>query len=186
VPFITLDGIVVYTRKDWGARAPKSSYSPLGRIESAVIHHGGPVGKPRMTKSAAAETCRSWQSYHMDSNGWNDIGYHFLVDGLGRIYLGRPSDAMGAHVLNQNSNRVGINFMQDGRYYGLTLGQKRTLKKLFKYPHHKLALPALKDLARHPGDRWGVFGHREVPGQSTECPGDKILADYKAIMRKFL
>jgi hypothetical protein len=30
-----------------------------------------------------------------------------------------------------------------------------------------------------------VFGHREVPNQSTECPGDLILRDVHRIIREF-
>lgn len=183
--FWTSDGIRVYTKQDWQGRAATGQLAPLGRLRTAVIHHGGPVGAPRYTKAAASRTCRDWQSYHMDHNGWLDIGYHFLIDGYGRIYLGRPADKLGAHVLNENTGRVGINFMQDGRYHGLTVGQKRTLRKLFKRRHGKLGLPALKDLARRPGD-YGVLGHREVPDQATECPGNLILRDLHAIVKEFV
>ena len=182
----TGSGIRVYERGDWGARPPKGRYSSLGTITSAVIHHGGPVGGPRLTFKAAAKTCRDWQAYHMDSNGWSDIGYHFLIDARGRIYRGRPVSALGAHVLAQNSGRVGINFMQDGRYHGLTWFQRRTLRKLFRTRHDRLGLPALKDLANHPGADFGVFGHREIPGQSTVCPGDLILADLHRIVDEFV
>jgi hypothetical protein len=181
----TGSGIRVYTRKDWGARAPKGPLAPLGQIRSAVVHHGGPVGSPRWTFKSAAQTCRDWQRFHQDSNGWTDIGYHYLVDGLGRLYEGRPPDRLGAHVAAQNTGRVGINFMQDGRTHGLTFMQRRTLRKLFRVQHDRLGLPALKDLAKHPGDDWGVFGHRQVPGQATECPGDKIAADLKKIIKEF-
>jgi hypothetical protein len=181
----TADGIRVYTRSNWKAKPPKGSYASLGELRSVVIHHGGPVGRPRLFFRTAAQTCRDWQAYHQNSNGWNDIGYHYLVDALGRLYTGRPSTVLGAHVLGENSHRVGINFMQDGRYHGLTRAQKRTLRKLFAKPHHKLGLPALQTLVNHPGGDWGVFGHRQVPGQATECPGDKIAADLRAIIREF-
>ena len=180
----TGDGIRVYTRADWGARPPKGPLAPLGQIRSAVIHHGGPVGAPRWTFAAAAKTCRDWQAFHMDNNSWTDIGYHYLVDALGRLYTGRPVDKLGAHVLAQNTGRVGINFMQDGRSHGLTFMQRRTLRKLFRHEHKRLGLPALKDLVKHPGSEWGVFGHREVPGQSTECPGDLILRDLHTIIKE--
>jgi hypothetical protein len=182
----TGDGIRVYTREDWGAQPPRMAYSDLGPIRSVVIHHGGPVGAPRRTKAAASQTCRDWQAYHQNTNRWSDIGYHYLVDARGRLYEGRPPDKLGAHVLAQNTGRVGINFMQDGRYYGLTFLQKRTLRKLFRHGHNRLGLPALKNLANHPGSEWGVFGHREVPGQSTECPGDLILRDLKKILKEFV
>jgi hypothetical protein len=180
----TGDGIRVYTRADWGARSPKGPYADLGPLRTAVIHHGGPVGGPRWTFKAAAQTCRDWQAFHMDGHGWNDIGYHFLVDGLGRLYIGRPSDKLGAHVLGQNTGRVGINFMQDGRKWGLTMMQKRTLRKLFKSDHRRLGLPALRKLSNGP-QGFSVLGHREVPEQSTECPGDRILRDLHAIIKEF-
>jgi N-acetylmuramoyl-L-alanine amidase len=88
----TGDGIKVFTRADWKARPPKGQLAPLGAMRSAVMHHGGPVGGPRWTFKDAAGTCRSWQNFHMDNHGWLDIGYHILVDGLGRLYLGRPTD----------------------------------------------------------------------------------------------
>ena len=182
--FRTEDGIKVFTRRDWGARPPKSPYADLGPLRTAVIHHGGPVGAPRWTFASAAQTCRSWQDYHMDVQGWSDIGYHFLIDGLGRIYLGRPADALGAHVLKQNTGRIGINFMQDGRFHGLSYPQRRTLRKLFRVRHDKLGLPSLKYLANKPGD-FGVLGHREVPGQFTECPGREILDDLHKIIKEF-
>jgi hypothetical protein len=182
----TGDGIKVFTRKDWGAKPPKAAYTPLGPLRSVVIHHGGPVGGPRWTFAKAAQTCRDWQAFHQGpQRGWNDIGYHYLVDARGRLYEGRPPTALGAHVLSQNTGRVGINFMQDGRSHGLTGGQRKTLRKLMRSGHERLGLPPLRNLAKHPGSEWGVFGHREVPDQPTECPGGLILADLHAILREF-
>jgi hypothetical protein len=181
----TGDGIKVFTREDWGAKPPRDKFGPLGDLRSAVIHHGGPVGAPRWTFKAAAQTCRDWQAFHQNVRGWDDIGYHYLVDGLGRLYAGRPVWAIGAHVAMQNSHRVGINFMQDGRSHGLTVFQLRTLRKLMRSDHDRLKLPALRKLANHAGSDYGVFGHLEVPGQSTECPGGKILRDLHSVLKEF-
>jgi hypothetical protein len=182
--FRTSDGIHVFTRADWQARAPKAAYTTLGGIRSVVIHHGGPVGAPRETFAAGAQTCRDWQNFHMNVRGWNDIGYHYLVDAHGRLYQGRPTWAIGAHVEMENTHRVGLNFMQDGRYHGLTADQEKLLRKLIRRKHRYLHLPSLKSLVTHAGSDWGIFGHLEVPGQSTECPGDKILADLHRIIRE--
>jgi hypothetical protein len=183
VSFKTHDGIKVFTREDWNARPAKEAYSPLGDLHGVVYHHGGPVGRPRMTFKTAAQTVRSWQDYHMDFHRWNDIGYHYLMDGLGRLYLGRPASALGAHTLNQNSHWLGLNYMQDGRFYGLTPLQKKTTRKLIRDEHPRLHLPSLKSLIERPGDA-GLFGHRERPGQSTECPGREILDDLHRLIKE--
>jgi hypothetical protein len=104
----------------------------------------------------------------MDSHGWLDIGYHILVDARGRLYLGRPTDRLGAHVLNENTGRVGINFMQDGRSHPLTPSQKKTLRKLFRHEHARLGLPALEGSREAPG--LGV-GRVRAPGGPEPVDG---------------
>jgi hypothetical protein len=149
-----------------GLKPPSNDYSDTGKLWHASIHHGGPVGAPRMTFRAAAKTWRDWQAYHL-SQGWIDIGYNIGVDGKGRLYKGRPVGALPAAVGYHNTGSVGINFMQDGRFYGLTTAQRRTLKILFEIGVPEWNLPPLKKLQ--------VYAHREYSGHtSNECPGDKI------------
>lgn len=183
--FTTRHGLRVYTRSDWKARAPKAAWSSAGKLFHAGIHHGGPVGGRRMTKKAAVATCQSWQNFHMDERGWNDVGYNLLVDGLGRLYIGRPVGKLAAGVLNHNTGGVHINFMQDGRLFPLNRAQKRTLRILFKHGIPRLGLPPLKQFAQDPSSGAGVFGHREYSGHaSNECPG-RILDQLKVIRREF-
>lgn len=173
--FTTDAGLIVYEREDWHARQPTSGYSSRGNLFHASIHHGGPVGAPRETFDAAAQTCRDWQRYHQDSNGWIDIGYHFLFDARGRAYEGRPPWALPAAVGMHNTGQISFNFMQDGRYYELTAAQRGSLKVLFEHGIPRLDVPPLKRLVTHAGDKWGVFGHNEYSGHaSNACPGTKI------------
>jgi N-acetylmuramoyl-L-alanine amidase len=44
----------------------------------------------------------------MDSNGWSDIGYNFLVGEDGNAYEGRGWDRIGAHASNYNSVSLGV------------------------------------------------------------------------------
>ena len=50
--------------------------------------------------------------YHRDSNGWNDIGYNFLVDKYGQIFEGRAGGStrpvIGAQAQGYNSHSTGI------------------------------------------------------------------------------
>eukprot|EP00058_Branchiostoma_floridae_P016697 XP_002602185.1 hypothetical protein BRAFLDRAFT_216728 [Branchiostoma floridae] len=43
--------------------------------------------------------------------GWDDIGYNFLIDGYGNVYVGRGWDNKGAHTPCCNSIAIVINFL---------------------------------------------------------------------------
>ncbi len=160
------NGLVLFDRKRIGLRTSKGSTS-TGRIQHVSIHHAGPTGKPPRTFKSASALIRGFQAYHMDGQGWNDIGYNLLVDAGGRLYQGRTVGSLPAAVGNHNSNSVGICFMQDGRYHALTRAQRRTLAKLFRYGIPRLGLPPLRGLK--------VYGHNEYSGHtSNECPGGRI------------
>lgn len=134
-----------------------------------------------MTYRAASGTVRSWQDYHIDIRGWSDIGYHFLVDGFGRLYQGRSIRAVPAAVENNNTGSIAICFMQDGRHYGLNRLQRRTLRVLFEKGCPRWGVPPLKNMARNPNPKAGVFAHNEFFGhEGNECPGTKIKAQLRA------
>lgn len=38
------------------------------------------------------------QTFHMESNNWDDIGYNFMIGGDGAVYEGRGWDKQGAHT----------------------------------------------------------------------------------------
>ncbi|HEX9970175.1 MAG TPA: N-acetylmuramoyl-L-alanine amidase, partial [Acidimicrobiales bacterium] len=83
----------VITRAQWGAdesmRKAGPSFAPISRL---VVHHTAtPNGDPD-----PAATVRAVYAYHVQSRGWNDIGYNFLVDEQGRIYEGRWSRTYAA------------------------------------------------------------------------------------------
>src|SRR5688572_13161772 len=104
------NGLVGFTRQRIGLRPPRQSYT-RHKIRGVSIHHGGPVGGARMTFGQASRTWREWQAYHQ-GKGWSDIGYNLGVDGLGRVYQGRPMWAVPAAVGGHNTGIPGINFMQ--------------------------------------------------------------------------
>jgi len=48
------------------------------------------------------------KSWHVDDNGWSDIGYHYVVRRNGEIEKGRPDETTGAHAYGVNSRSIGI------------------------------------------------------------------------------
>lgn len=47
----------------------------------------------------------------MESRGWDDIGYNFLVGGNGAVYVGRGWDFQGAHTRGYNAKSICIAFI---------------------------------------------------------------------------
>ena len=43
--------------------------------------------------------------------GWPDIGYHFVIGGDNRAYVGRNWNRMGGHTKNMNRKSIGIAFL---------------------------------------------------------------------------
>lgn len=54
---------------------------------------------------------RHIQSFHIESRGWWDIGYNFLVAGDGNAYMGRGWNKEGAHTYGYNTKSIGISFI---------------------------------------------------------------------------
>jgi len=70
-------------------------------INLIVVHCS--ATKPSM--DIGAEDIRRW---HVEDNGWSDIGYHFVIKRDGEIEIGRPIDRAGAHCYGHNKYSIGI------------------------------------------------------------------------------
>jgi hypothetical protein len=99
-------------REAWGAneairRAPPSYATAL---QFALVHHT--AGTNSYTASQSAAIVRGIEVYHVKGNGWNDIGYNFLVDKNGQVFEGRyggiDKPVIGAHAEGFNTGSVGV------------------------------------------------------------------------------
>ena len=52
-----------------------------------------------------AATIKDW---HVNGNGWSDIGYHYVIKLDGDIETGRQLDKVGAHCKGHNKDSIGI------------------------------------------------------------------------------
>ena len=66
--------------------------------------------------------------WHVQDNGWADIGYHYLVDRGGAIATGRPLGKVGAHVRGRNTGSIGIALIGGQASRVSSGGLKGTLK----------------------------------------------------------
>ena len=160
-----LRGLGVVPREAWGASATRCS-STDSKTKMAVHYTVTPSDNP-------AARVRAVQRYHMDTRGWCDIGYHFLVGIDGSIYEGRPLELVGAHVGGHNTGNIGISFIGCFHPSGCSsMGPTRPPEAMIEAGGRLLgALSRLYGIAL---DRTQVRGHRDYPGTSTNCPGDYL------------
>jgi len=101
----------IITRAQWGARAPSCQLDVADSFKVAVVHHTADPNN-LANPAQAMQRIRNDQAYHMDSNKYCDIGYHFLVDPWGNIYEGRAGSIdraiVGVHVGGFNTGALGI------------------------------------------------------------------------------
>lgn len=149
----------IVSRKEWGARAPKSRIATTwGRRTEFVVHHS--EGPPKAS-------IRSVQDFHMDVRRWSDIAYNFLVRDDGTIYEGRGWLTVGAHATGHNTSGIGVCYIG---YDAPTPEAKASIRALYDYACAKAGHQLLKK------------GHGQLSQNSTDCPGSKLLAWVKAGM----
>lgn len=109
----------------------------------------------------------------MDSRGWWDVAYSFLVDEDGTVYEGRGAGNQGGHTAGDNSRSHAICVMGD----------------YSDRPAPDAAMHAVAALLRHGKDEgwWGELtgGHRDARPYSalnaTACPGDGLYDQIRTI-----
>ena len=122
------------------------------------------------TPEGRVETVESIRNMHK-SQGWADIGYHYVVYLDGSIHNGRNVDIIGAHCYGYNANSIGVVYVggcdkkmksKDTR----TDKQKESLVKL------------LKDLRKlYPTAK--IYGHKDFAAK--DCPSFDAKQEYKNI-----
>lgn len=162
---------LVRPREDWGARATRCTSRDESKTRMAVHHTvsaamGDPIG-----------ILRGIQNFHMDTRGWCDVGYHFLVTLDGTVWEARPLEMLGSHVLNHNTGNIGVSFVG---CYDSDHPDCRPLPPGTP-PDEMLAGAArvigrLAELYSIPLTAERVMGHRDHAGASTVCPGGDLHA----------
>ncbi|CAH1132574.1 unnamed protein product [Ceutorhynchus assimilis] len=98
------------SRAEWLAQPPTNDTTPLVTpVQYVIIHHT--ATENCSSQSQCVFYVRQIQTYHIESRGWYDIGYNFLVGGDGAAYEGRGWIVEGAHTLGWNSKSIGIAFV---------------------------------------------------------------------------
>ncbi len=143
----------------------RSNRTPMGPEKEVTGHYSG---TPRAADwEAGVEAALSFHRHHL-GKGWAGIGYHFVIPDDGAIICCRPVLYTGAHSDGVNDGRVGVNMPG-------TTGDRPTRRqaRAFNWLLHNAHTDAMPQPHRTDVDlsNLPIFGHRELPGQSTACPG---------------
>lgn len=164
-----------------GLTPPKEA--PVGTsAKHVIIHHAAGSN----TATNFAEVVRNIYVLHTQVNGWNDIGYNYLIAQDGTVFEGRlgqgnleSDNVLGAHFCGKNAGTMGICLLGD--YQTAVSPTQATLNVLYKLIAWKLKKESLfNPLASfmHPqgatnASMLGVIsGHRD--GCNTDCPGENV------------
>ena len=180
----------IVTREEWGGDAcPPRAEPAYGEVKLAFVHHTVSANDygPEDSAAMVLGICR----YHRNSNGWNDIGYNFLVDRYGTIFEGRAGGideaVVGAQAQGYNSQSTGIASL--GTFS--TAGQTRGGAARDRAPARLEARGARRAAARQGRGRVGRRIDEPLPGrvaalvrahlrpprrQRHRCPGNGLYA----------
>jgi hypothetical protein len=173
-------------RSSWGARPSKQPPEYASTVQMAFIHHT--VNSNGYGPGDVPAILRAIQSYHMDTNGWNDIGYNFLIDRFGGTWEGRGGGidrpVVGAQTLGFNTNSTGVAIIGD---FGSTPAPNVAIDSAARLLAWKLGVTGVDPggqtvmTSGDSGSRWpagthvtlnDVSGHRDA--NYTDCPGDQL------------
>ncbi|WP_079252112.1 N-acetylmuramoyl-L-alanine amidase [Streptomyces sp. MP131-18] len=176
-------------RSGWGADEGlrESGFVYTNSVKTAFVHHT--AGSNSYTCSEVPSVLRGIYRYHVQSQGWRDVGYNFFVDKCGKIYEGRAGGVaepvQGAHTYGFNHNSMGVAVL--GTYSSKDPGRD---------VRDALSLLTAWKLGLHDGNPQGtrnrtsgggkyaagttvrmknISGHRD--GYATDCPGDELYGD---------
>ena len=187
----------IISRAQWGADESMVEDAPeyIDKVQAVFIHHTVDTNDYSCGDSAAL--VRAIQTYHVKTEGWNDLGYNFLVDKCGQIFEGRGGGAdlpvKGAHTYGFNSYSAGISLLgnfETGKPSPAALQSAARVAawKLGQYgvsPTAKVTLTRLVPDAEGNNQPDGdvtfntISGHRD--GFPTACPGANLYSKLGAI-----
>ena len=187
---------LIISRFSWQAdesirRAPPK-YSDA--VHYAVVHHT--AGSNNYTRDQSAAIVRGIEVYHVKGNGWNDIGYNFLVDKYGQVFEGRyggvDKAVIGAHAEGFNTGSVGVAVLGSYGTSKISAAAKASLKQVLAWKLDLAHVDPLSTLTWKSGGNprfasgvpvflRAISGHRDTG--FTDCPGNALYAELPQIAR---
>jgi hypothetical protein len=158
------------SRAQWcpAGDCPPAANPVTTQVTHLIVHHAAGTN----TASDWPAVVRSIWDFHVNTNGWADIGYNWLVDPQGNAYVGRGNNITGAHFCGRNAGTAGVCMLGNFTNQIPTESARNTLARLLAWKSCDAGIHPQEE-ALHASS--GVVlpriaGHRD--GCTTSCPGD--------------
>jgi N-acetylmuramoyl-L-alanine amidase len=141
----------------------------MRKIDKIIIH----CSATPQFKDFDVEDIRDW---HVNGNGWSDVGYHYIIKLDGEIQVGRLENKIGAHVKGVNRSSIGICYIG-----GMDRQMKEWQDTRTKKQKESL-LKVINDLLeKYPGSI--VYGHKDFTTKKA-CPSFDAKKEYEYLTNK--
>jgi len=150
-------------------------HDPDLKNHSAIVLH---CSATRPSMDIGVEEIRDW---HVNGNGWSDVGYHLVIRRDGSLEKGRDWGTQGAHAGGFNRNP------KDGKLtFGICLvggvaeHNVNIVEDNFTNEQWSTLNRVLKEIVEYTGIK-EIYGHNELPNHASRgCPSfnSKIYVDW--------
>ncbi|ALC43625.1 PGRP-LF, partial [Drosophila busckii] len=158
---VASNGLRILDRSEWMGEPPSGYQHLVTPVYNVIIHHTATEGCE--SEDVCIFRTRTIQNFHMNSLGFTDIGYNFLVGGDGQVYVGRGWHAQGQHVRGYGAVSISIAFI--GTFVNVKPAEQQVqaAKRLMEegVRLHKLHTD------------YHIYAHRQL--SATESPGEKLF-----------
>ena len=181
----------IIPRLSWGADESIRRHAPVyaTKLVVAFVHHT--AGTNSYSPAESAAIVRGIEIYHVEGNGWWDIGYNFLVDKYGQVFEGRAGGidqaVVGAHAQGYNAESTSVAQLGTFTAGGITAEAMTATAQLLGWKLSLHGVPVQGTVVLRSGggslNRFPaatpvtvnrICGHRD--GDATSCPGDVLYA----------
>lgn len=140
----------------------------MREINKIIIHSTG----TQEGENINAKDINDWHK----AQGFNEIGYHFIITIKGEIQKGRAINKIGAHCRGQNKNSIGIAYVGGCDVLNFAAKDTRTTKQ-------KIAIENLcKILIEKYPTITKIAGHNKYC--NTACPSFDAEKEYQHLIPK--
>ena len=136
--------------------------TPRKSTKYLVVH----CSATRPSQDIGVKEIRQWHK----NQGWQDIGYHYVIRRDGKVEKGRAENLVGSHVAGRNANSIGVCMVGGVNQKDFQKAENNFTKEQFA--SLKTLLQGLAK--KYPGTV--VLGHRDFPNVGKACPSFDAIA----------